>query len=497
MNKWIKHFEETFFLKEGEGLKEAVHRLVPFENMDEDATKNLARLKKTILYIDQLLKSCDPELMPIDAFPNFSELVGQIHEDIKGFLENKAIEKLTEANTKIDSIIKTLPVFFFNPNVHLEVTVKAIKSYSDTIDKQTKIIISKVEKSVNETKNYEEKSSELCQKIDESQKKIESLERTFFEEIDGQPNLEGKANNLLEKMNESHSKIKAYHSELTSEDEDNPSIMCKIKKSQETALKNSEDIIEQKKSSEEAVSELKDFHKKVFGEKNDEGELEGGLKKELEKHEEELCLFEKKQTKIYKKLKDQIEALLPGATSAGLASAYKDIKDDSKKSVKNFSTIFYSSLAGLFSVAAISIGLLTYGVIDKVDLVYPIPLIPPILWLVQFSSKRRSEEKRLEQEYTHKEALAKSYVGFKKAIDDLGASDKDLRKQLLETVIKAIAFNASTTLDKKHGDKMPILELLEGLGLSEKEVFHFLKEKISKSSSIDSSKSTKKGIDEN
>ena len=33
--------------------------------------------------------------------------------------------------------------------------------------------------------------------------------------------------------------------------------------------------------------------------------------------------------------------------------------------------------------------------------------------------------------------------------------------KLLDTAISTIAYNASTTLDKKHGDKMPIHELLD------------------------------------
>jgi len=95
------------------------------------------------------------------------------------------------------------------------------------------------------------------------------------------------------------------------------------------------------------------------------------------------------------------------------------------------------------------------------NMLYKLPILGSLLWLAFFASKRRSEDRRLQQEYAHKEALAKSYQGFKQQIDALQAKDEELTKRLLETAIGAIALNASSTLDGKHGDKMPILDLTE------------------------------------
>lgn len=81
-----------------------------------------------------------------------------------------------------------------------------------------------------------------------------------------------------------------------------------------------------------------------------------------------------------------------------------------------------------------------------------LPLILPILWLTVFVSKRRSEYQRLRFEYSHKESLAKSYNSYKQQIEELGEDNSELLKTLLEQTIIAIAFNASTTLDKKHSD---------------------------------------------
>ncbi|MGZ8160684.1 MAG: hypothetical protein ACXWT1_13615 [Methylobacter sp.] len=90
-----------------------------------------------------------------------------------------------------------------------------------------------------------------------------------------------------------------------------------------------------------------------------------------------------------------------------------------------------------------------------------IPLYAPILWLALYSTKRRSEYQRLQQEYAHKEALAKSYGSYKKQIDDLDEENIEMQKILIMKAVDAIAYNASDTLDGKHGDKMPVHDLLE------------------------------------
>jgi hypothetical protein len=93
-------------------------------------------------------------------------------------------------------------------------------------------------------------------------------------------------------------------------------------------------------------------------------------------------------------------------------------------------------------------------------LVYKIPFYAPVLWLAFYATKRRSEYHRLQQEYSHKEAFSKSYHNYKLQLQDLQVDD-GLQIELIKKAIDAIAYNASQTLDKKHGDKMPIQEIIE------------------------------------
>ncbi|MCL7772416.1 hypothetical protein [Pasteurella multocida] len=104
------------------------------------------------------------------------------------------------------------------------------------------------------------------------------------------------------------------------------------------------------------------------------------------------------------------------------------------------------------------------------SLVFKLSFILPALWLVLFVSKRRNEARRLEQEYAHKEALAKSYDSYKQQIEKLKQEDQDkLLSMLMENMLKAIALNPAETLDKNHKDPMPIEEVM-----NRKEIWNIL-----------------------
>ena len=138
--------------------------------------------------------------------------------------------------------------------------------------------------------------------------------------------------------------------------------------------------------------------------------------------------------------------------------------------IKQYSQLFYISVAILTLVAFISTieSISTSGTLIKFvdlsdfgklisNLAYKTPIILPVLWLALFASKRRNEAQRLQQEYAHKEALAKSYQSFKNQIDQLQDGKKEqLLEKLLAAAIDAVATNASKSLDGKHDEKTPI-----------------------------------------
>ena len=151
-----------------------------------------------------------------------------------------------------------------------------------------------------------------------------------------------------------------------------------------------------------------------------------------------------------------------------------------------FSFRFNCSILFLFliSLASITSRVYLWGV-DWVDisqlsklwsnLAYKIPLAIPVIWLAFFASKRRSEAQRLQQEYAHKEALAKSYQSYKTQVEQLGQASNELMTHLVKSAIDAIAFNASLTLETKHGEKSPLQDVLDKLFEKQEKIEQMIK----------------------
>ena len=71
------------------------------------------------------------------------------------------------------------------------------------------------------------------------------------------------------------------------------------------------------------------------------------------------------------------------------------------------------------------------------------------IWLAAFSSKQYRQNKRLEQEYAHKEVLAKSYQGYKRELESQGKTitDKEIIGALHKVLVATIAKNPSEIMD--------------------------------------------------
>ena len=79
---------------------------------------------------------------------------------------------------------------------------------------------------------------------------------------------------------------------------------------------------------------LDQFYDKIFGKDDENGNKTGGLKQEIEQRKKDLEEFKQNQQKRYDELNKQIENLLPGATSAGLSSAYNEMRNKFSKSAE-------------------------------------------------------------------------------------------------------------------------------------------------------------------
>lgn len=218
-----------------------------------------------------------------------------------------------------------------------------------------------------------------------------------------------------------------------------------------------DEILEETSSSRK---KFKDSYVRLYGEEDSEEGLESKLESLFDKYEGDLVTHQSKSEELLA----QIEGALSGATNVELAKAFQDQKN-SYRWPKNIWTFVFVACIVLMVYLANDLNGSGEGKLDyTIEFLKRLPLFGPLIWLALFSSKQQSQSKRLQEEYAHKETIAKTYVGHKRQIEKLNDSEakEELITKLAASTIDAIEFNPSSTLEKQtHKEDLPASELVK------------------------------------
>lgn len=181
-------------------------------------------------------------------------------------------------------------------------------------------------------------------------------------------------------------------------------------------------------------------------------------KKEEQKIEER----DKKIDEEIGKLYARIENLLPGATAAGLTTAYEEAKKSTQISIYIWQACFIVSL--IFILAIISL-LLYNGVISfSGDLSFEKTIVQilklfgcefPCIWFAWASNIKIAQYTRLLEEYRHKWAMTRTFDGMQKAIAQAENISAEHRDNFYRSMLEAFADNPSKIFDKKYDPDGP------------------------------------------
>jgi len=469
MSRWTEQYEAHAFHADWDKLIDKIDELNNMEIVDTAAIAEVVRLSKLTVYVDSYLKLIDPEVNSNlnNILNTMSSEAKSVVSQVDSYITNKSIGHLHQANK------------------HIETCLNNIKQFHIVLPKVTGQGISAMLKKYN--KNIEDALKQI--KLTETLKDAEEIKILKKRLIDDEDSVQNAINTMSDNAEEKNAKLEEYYNHTLNDKEFNDTTKEKIETAkaavEETNIEAKKDLKETKDKLLELSKKIEEYEKyyvNVFGELDEEDEVrKGGLKEEIEKRMQALMEFDKNQQKVFvatlkQKVKglegyekaqikrhdnlfEQIESLLPGATSAGLAKAYYDERDKFRNPIKYWNGIFIASLAGISLVSAFALKSPNTLIELGKNIAHSLPLTGPLIWLAIYANKRRSESQRLEQEYAHKETLANSYSGYKQQIESLNKEDQALLVKLLDSAIEAASYNASLTLDGKHGDNTPIEEV--------------------------------------
>ena len=202
-----------------------------------------------------------------------------------------------------------------------------------------------------------------------------------------------------------------------------------------TATANAQEVTNLKTRAGEEYSEIEAAKAKIEELKDTLNNLSEQYKKQIKEtagsfakvHSEYLekygAFLGEEQARVAK-LEEEINSLLPGATSVSLAMAFDERKQAVQKNKWWWAALLIAS--ALF-IAGFGWWSLATATASQPITAIPIRLviIAAFIILEEFARRNYNISTRLAEAYAYKEAIAKSYLGFKKELQDIDAAGRD------------------------------------------------------------------------
>lgn len=264
------------------------------------------------------------------------------------------------------------------------------------------------------------------------------------------------------KIAEATKSIDAYLAQLGERKAAIDDMMTKISAATASSAEKSQEVANLKAQVSNATSEISAARQKIQELQTDFDEL---------KEKQDAVFNESKETlnnlnsenqsrfdKLYttserriKELEDYINKLLPGATSLSLSSAFEKRKKAVERNKWWWATLLILSAGGIVYFGWWSLSQIMEHLASTTPSVgLPLSTIPIRIMIIaglviieEFARRNYNVSSRLAEAYAYKEAIAQSYVGFKKEFSDI-----DLPPRGEGESVKSIAVLADTFLQK-------------------------------------------------
>ena len=262
-------------------------------------------------------------------------------------------------------------------------------------------------------------SSEIQQKRDEANNLLGEVQQHRQTANDVSTEIQqkrDKANNLLDGVRQHHQTANDVSTEIQQKQDEANNLFSEVQQRHQTANELSTEIQQKRDQASNMLEELRSQHETVIN-----------LYKE------------------YKNLVDIIENLLPGATTASLASEYELAHNE-------IQTRRYW-LGFVFSLTILLVGYVYFLLIpyssDKpfewTKIAVSTTAGLPLLWIAWYCQRSISQINRIREEYNHKLRIMKLYDGFSKQILQL-EDNPQTKSQLVSAILEAVRKNPAETL---------------------------------------------------
>jgi len=163
-----------------------------------------------------------------------------------------------------------------------------------------------------------------------------------------------------------------------------------------------------------------------------------------------------------------IEAMLLGATNAGLAHAFDARSKTFRRPGFAWQLTFIASLAALLVLAILMAHSYKGGEIPHYEelarmLLHRLPFVVPLVWLAIHAARQASFAKRMEEGYAFKATVSTSFEGYRRQLAEISGDvpNGSPLAQLCSTTLNIIASPPGQVYDKNRMDPTPASAVAE------------------------------------
>ena len=354
MSRWKENFDNHPFQDAWSQVLSLSESIAPDDLTVITDIAEIARLKKIITFINELILSCDPELIPDQTWNNFYSQSVPCLQNMTNFQETRNIQYVVQANAHLDNLITYIRPYQVVIGKAAQAAQKAYSLSTKEINASLKNFYRKAEENLDGIIQIKTQAISKLEEFERISQEISELEERLFDDS-STASVSTKIKELESEVTQSHDRIIDFFEDLFDGESENESIEQKIKSGLSNVESDAKESATLINGLQKKISDFDSYYSVVFGEKNENNVRQGGLKEELKNRGLELEKFKETQQLKYKTLVEEIEGLLPSATSAGLASAYHDMKKSFDSPIINNTRLFYASIVCLILTALISI----------------------------------------------------------------------------------------------------------------------------------------------
>jgi hypothetical protein len=233
-------------------------------------------------------------------------------------------------------------------------------------------------------------------------------------------------------------------------------------------------IRDQAETAQTEAEQYRDAAKAALDAAKKDADSTARLAKVSEEVEERIATYEKRLEALkaeFEATKATILGLLPAATSTGLAAAFHAQRAQYTWPRRLWTLAFFGAIAGLLAVGGIEIVQNWTSSAPSYDqllrsLLGRLPIMAGLLWLGLLAASRSRMAGQIEETYAHKEAVSRSFEGYKREFASLGIETPAGAsvEKLCERVIEAISTPPGHVYDTQKKDPTPVSAAVEAAG---------------------------------